>query len=99
MSTITRKEIIQKIALILGIPIDEVKSVVNTFLKEIIDHLSQGDRFEFRDFGVFEVVTRKQKIGRNPKKPKIAILIPEQKRVKFSTGKSLKKRVENSASN
>ena len=72
-----------------GIHPNEVRLVIQSFLDIISEQLSLGDRFEFRDFGVFEVVVRKQKIGRNPKRPKISVLIPERKAVKFTPGKKL----------
>lgn len=71
----------------------EVRLVIQSFLDGITEDLTNGDRIEFRDFGVFKVVIRKQKIGRDPKRPKIAVLIPEQKRVKFTVGKNLKEKV------
>jgi len=57
--------------------------------------LSEGDRFEFRDFGVFEVVERKAKIGRNPKSPATSIPIPARRAVKFSPGRKMKQTVAN----
>jgi len=49
---------------------------------------------EFRDFGVFEVVKRKQKIGRNPKNASVPIIIPERRAVKFTPGKKMKNLIE-----
>ena len=46
---------------------------------------------EFRDFGVFEIVTRKSRIGRNPNKPEDVVVIPARKVVKFKPGKRLRK--------
>jgi nucleoid DNA-binding protein len=49
---------------------------------------------EFRDFGVFEIVERKQKIGRNPKNAAVPIVIPARPAVKFTPGKKMKKVIE-----
>jgi nucleoid DNA-binding protein len=49
---------------------------------------------EFRDFGVFEVVVRKQKVGRNPKNALVPIIIPARPAVKFTPGKKMRKRIE-----
>jgi nucleoid DNA-binding protein len=46
---------------------------------------------EFRNFGVFEVRTRKQRIGRNPGQPDQVVTIPERKVVKFKPGKIMRK--------
>ena len=45
---------------------------------------------ELRNFGVFKIETRKQRIGRNPKNPGVDIQIPERSVVKFRAGKELK---------
>lgn len=94
MATMTKKRLIQKIALRTGLHPNEVRSVVQQFLDDITDALANGDRLEFRDFGVFEIVTRKQKIGRNPKNASVPIVIPERKAVKFTPGKKMKQHVE-----
>ena len=75
MQTITKKSLIQKISQKKGIHPNDVRTVVQAFLDEMTDVLTKGDRLEFRDFGVFEIVERKRKIGRNPKNPSVAILV------------------------
>ncbi|OGN62148.1 MAG: integration host factor subunit beta [Chlamydiae bacterium RIFCSPHIGHO2_12_FULL_49_11] len=94
MATKTKKELIAKIAHKTSQHPNEVRNVVQSFLDEITDCLSNGDRLEFRDFGVFEVVRRKQKIGRNPKNASVAIVIPERQAVKFTAGKKMKYLIE-----
>ena len=74
----------------------EVQLVVQDLLNFVTENLSEGNRFEFRDFGIFEVVRTKQKIGRNPKKPDSPIVIPERNTVKFRAGKKFKARIEQS---
>ncbi len=90
MGTITKKNLIQKIAYKKGMHPNDVRMVIQAFLDEMTDSLSHGDRLEFRDFGVFEVVERKQKIGRNPKNAAVPIVIPARKAVKFTPGKKMK---------
>jgi len=68
-----------------------VLNVVNSFLKKVVHVLSQGERLEFRDFGVFEVIKRKAKMGRNPKKSHVSIKIPAKNVVKFTPGRKLRK--------
>ena len=94
MTTITKKNLIQLISQKLGVHPNEVRNVVQAFLDSMTDTLSQGNRLEFRDFGVFEIVERKQKIGRNPKNAAIPIVIPARKAVKFTAGKKMKKLIE-----
>ena len=94
MGTITKKKLINDISQKRGLHPNEVRLVIQEFLDNITDCLSDGDRLEFRDFGVFEVVTRKQKIGRNPKNASVPIVIPERKAVKFTPGKKMKELIE-----
>ena len=94
MATITKKKLIQNISQKRGMHPNDVRNVVQEFLDAMTDTLSHGDRLEFRDFGVFEVVERKQKIGRNPKNAAVPIVIPARKAVKFTPGKKMRKLIE-----
>jgi len=91
--TMTKKKLINFISQDKGIHPTDVRHVIQAFLDKITDCLSKGHRLEFREFGVFEVVDRKQKIGRNPKNASVPILIPARKEVKFSSGKKMRKLV------
>ena len=94
MGTITKKSLIHKISQKKGIHPNDVRVVVQAFLDEMTEVLTLGDRLEFRDFGVFEIVERKEKIGRNPKNPSVPIKIPARKAVKFTPGKKMKQQIE-----
>lgn len=94
MATITKKDLVQKISQRLSVHPNEVRDIVQAFLDEMTATLAKGDRLEFRDFGVFEIVERKQKIGRNPKNAGVPIVIPARAAVKFTPGKHMKKIVE-----
>ncbi len=91
MATITKKKLIHNISQTRGMHPNDVRNVIQAFLDAMTDTLSNGDRLEFRDFGVFEVVERKQKIGRNPKNAAVPIVIPARKAVKFTPGKKMRK--------
>jgi integration host factor subunit beta len=94
MATITKKQLIQTISQKRSVHPNDVRNVIQSFLDEMTDCLASGDRLEFRDFGVFEVVQRKQKIGRNPKNAAVPIVIPARFAVKFTPGKKMKKKIE-----
>lgn len=94
MATITKKKLIQTISQKKGTHPNDVKNVVQAFLDTMMDFLSHGDRLEFRDFGVFEIVQRKQKVGRNPKNAGVSIVIPARKAVKFTAGKKMRELIE-----
>ena len=59
MATITKKELIDRIAESTGDKRVLVKRVIQRFLDEIIEELGKANRLEFRDFGVFETKIRK----------------------------------------
>lgn len=94
MATMTKKKLIQMISQKKGMHPNEVRGIIQSFLDTMTECLSQGDRLEFRDFGVFEVVQRKQKIGRNPKNASVPIVIPARCAVKFTPGKRMKRVIE-----
>ncbi len=94
MSTVTKKKLVQVIAQMKGLHPNDVRDVIQAFLDVMTEHLSKGDRVEFRDFGVFEIVERKQKIGRNPKNASVPIVIPARAVVKFTPGKKMREDIE-----
>ena len=56
--------------------------------------MKSGDKLEFRNFGVFEVLNGKTRIGRNLKTNE-PITIPPKKTVAFKPGKLLKEIIQN----
>ena len=96
MATMTKRKIINKISQEKSIHPNDVRNVIQSFLNEMTDCLSKGNRLEFRDFGVFEVVHRQQKVGRNPKEPLVPIIIPARKVVKFTPGKKMRECIDES---
>ena len=64
--------------------------MIQQTLDRITDALASGSNVELRNFVVFEVKSRKQRIGRNPNKPEQVVTIPERKVVKFKPGKIMK---------
>jgi integration host factor subunit beta len=94
MDTITKKDLVNSIAVKHSVHPNDVRNVIQSFLDAMTDALAKGDRIEFRDFGVFEIVERKQKIGRNPKNASVPIVIPARKAVKFTPGKKMKELIE-----
>lgn len=94
MATMTKKKLISTISQNKGFHPNDVRKIIQDFLDEMTDCLAKGDRLEFRDFGVLQVVERKPKIGRNPKNAAIPIHIPARKAVKFTPGKKMRKLIE-----
>ena len=67
MSTITKKDLVERIAHNNNTMYTIVKPIVQDFLNEIIAELAKGNRIEFRDFGVFETKMRQARKAQNPK--------------------------------
>ena len=93
MPTITKKELIDRIAEGQDQRRTFVKTVVQQFLDEIVAELGKGNRLEFRDFGVFESVLRKSRPARNPKTSE-PVMVPAKRSVKFKVGRLMKEAVE-----
>ena len=89
----TKRELVIRIASETALSQHLVSTVVQKTLDYITESLVAGENIEFRDFGVFEVVTRRPRIGRNPKKPVETVTIPERHVVKFKPGKEMKARI------
>jgi integration host factor subunit beta len=89
MATITKKELIDRIAEATQAKRVMVKRVVQSFLDEIVDELSRDNRLEFRDFGIFETRTRSSRIAQNPKTLQ-RVQVPPKRSVKFKMGRMMK---------
>jgi integration host factor subunit beta len=92
MATITKKELIDRIADSSGARRVQVKKVVQQFLDEIVNELGKGNRLEFRDFGVFETKVRKARKAQNPKTLE-PVAVPEKRTVKFKVGRLMKQKL------
>jgi len=90
MSNLTKREIVTGIYQKSGYPLKQVTDAVQQTLDCIQKALASGRNVELRNFGVFEIQVRKQRVGRNPNKPEQAVVIPQRAVVKFKSGKVLK---------
>ncbi len=93
MATITKKELIDRIATDTNQKRNAVKAVVQAFLDSVIRELGEGNRLEFRDFGVFETRARAPRMAQNPKTLD-PVPVPAKKTVKFKVGRLMKVALE-----
>lgn len=63
--------------------------IVDAIIDSMKEVICEHGRLEVRDFGVFQVKSRKERIGRNPRN-KDEYPIPPRKVVTFKLGKELK---------
>ena len=92
MPTITKKEVIDRIAENTNTRRAVVKPVIQSFLDEIIDELAKNNRLEFRDFGVFETKMRAARRAQNPKTME-QVSVPAKRSVKFKMGRLMKQKM------
>ncbi len=92
MSTITKKELIDRIAESTQAKRVVVKRIIQSFLNEVIDELAEDNRLEFRDFGVFETRTRAARVAQNPKTLQ-RVQVPAKRTVKFKMGRLMKQKL------
>lgn len=89
----TKKDLVMRISNETGLIQQDVYAVLQKSLDYIIDALDNNESVEFRNFGVFEVKFRKERVGRNPNYPENTVTIPARKVVKFKPGKIMRKRI------
>ena len=92
MATITKKELVNRIADRAGQTKVVTKDVIQAFLDEIINELGRGNRLEFREFGVFEIKARAARKAQNPRTLE-KVSVPAKKVVKFKVGRLMKELV------
>ena len=92
MSTVTKKELIDRIAENTQAKRIVVKRIVQSFLDEVINELVKDNRLEFRDFGVFETKERAARVAQNPKTLE-RVHVPAKRTVKFKMGRLMKQKL------
>ncbi len=89
MATVTKKDLIDRIALNTGQKQTVVKETVQAFLDAIVEELGKDHRMEFRDFGVFEVKHRQGRPAQNPRTGE-PVWVPAKRSAKFKPGRLMK---------
>ena len=101
-NTVTKRDLAPRVRLAIKPDVKlhqaQVADVISHTLDAIRDALVNGNTVELRNFGVFKIEVRKERVGRNPKDPSVDIRIPERKVVKFRSGKEMKNQLQAAAS-
>ena len=63
----TRKDLTKKIYQDLGFSRSITSSIVDNFIESLISELIRSNHMKITSFGSFQVVQKKERIGRNPK--------------------------------
>jgi nucleoid DNA-binding protein len=91
----TKRDLVMRISNETGLVQQDVLNVIQKTLDYISEAVTQGQKVELRNFGVFEVKIRKARIGRNPNAPETDVPIPARAVVKFKPGKEMREAVLN----
>ena len=89
MATTTKKDLIDRIAVLTEQKRTVVKRTVQSFLDHVIEELGRGNRLELRDFGVFEIRRRAPRTAQNPKTMQ-PVDVPARRTVKFKVGRLMR---------
>lgn len=87
-----KNELAEAIALSTEITKTDVDKVVTSLTEVITDELEKGDSVSLKGFGTFEVRSRSERTGRNPRTGE-TLVIPASKVPAFKVSSALKKAV------
>ena len=88
----TKKQIVQMISDTTGLTQLQTKDIVDLTFEAIVNTLLDEGRIELRNFGVFEVKTRKARKARNPRTGE-KVDVPPKNVVTFKPGKEMEEKV------
>ena len=87
-----RKNLSNKIYQNLGFSKNFSSSIVDNFFETMAAELTRSNKVKISSFGTFKVMSKKERIGRNPK-TKIEAKITSRKVVKFKPSLIIKKKL------
>ena len=95
-TTLTCAHLAQAIFRKVGFSRVESSEIVDAVLEELVTALGKEGKVKLSSFGTFEVRSKKQRIGRNPK-TKVEVAISPRKVVSFHASPLLKQRLNGKA--
>ncbi len=91
--TVTKKEIVDRVAAQSGLSRTKAQAIVQELFDTIVGELGKGHRIELRDFGVFEVKVLAPRKAQNPRTLE-RVTVPERRTVRFKAGKGMREKME-----
>lgn len=85
----TKAEIVNRINQRTGIEKVAVSVAVESLMETIKENMAKGENIYLRGFGTFEIIERKEKIGRNISK-NTSVVVPAHKIPRFKPSKEFK---------
>ena len=90
----TRKNLSNKVFQNLGFSKNFSSIIIDDFFESIVSELVKLDKIKISSFGTFEILSKKERIGRNPK-TKVEAKISARKVIKFKPSLVIKKKLNN----
>ncbi len=90
----TRKELTNNISKRIGFSKNYSSLIVDDFFESMIQYLIKSEQIKISSFGTFQVINKKERLGRNPKTKEEA-KISSRKVIKFKPSSFLKKKINN----
>ena len=84
-----KSELVAAAAQKTGLSKKNTEQVIDAVMEAIAASLAEGDKVQLVGFGMFDIKTRAERTGRNPRTNE-TIVIPEAKLPVFKPGKALK---------
>jgi len=88
----TRKELSNNISKRIGFSKNFSSVIVDDFFESMIQHLIKFQKIKISSFGTFQIISKKERIGRNPK-TNVEAKISSRKIVKFKASSIFKKKI------
>ena len=88
----TRKDLSNNVHQNLGFSKNISSLIIDDFFESLVSELIKFNKIKISSFGTFEVVHKKERIGRNPK-TKVEAKIVARKVVKFKPSKAIKEKL------
>ncbi|MBI3828106.1 MAG: integration host factor subunit beta [Planctomycetes bacterium] len=89
----TKRELVRRVALKTNHKQNIAKDIIQSFLDEVVEELARGNRLEFREFGVFDIMQKKARVARNPRTG-ATVMVPAKTVVHFKVGRLMKEKVK-----
>ena len=90
----TRKDLSNNIFKNIGFSNNFSSKIIDSFFETLINHIIKFNKVKISTFGTFEVIKKRERIGRNPKTKEEA-KISSRKIVKFKPSSIFKNKINN----
>lgn len=90
--TLTRQELAEAVYAAVALPRKEAAAFVDQVIDEICDALVRDGEVKLSNFATFTVVSKTERVGRNPKSG-VAAIIPSRRVVTFKAAAGLKRKI------